>query len=101
MQQITELLQDAGYSDFRDARGALGLTQRQAGGKFTSNEADELIERLEAAAEVARATGEPAPAEPAPPVAQRQSGADKALAKFSAQQLASELQRRGWVVLEP
>src|SRR3546814_8444200 len=47
VQQLTELLQAAGHSDFRDAHHPLGLTQRQAGGKFTRDEADDLIARLD------------------------------------------------------
>ena len=68
LQELTELLHEAGHVDFRDARGPLGLTQRQAGGKFTRDEADELIEQLrrdaELAAAVAPADGPP-DAEPA------------------------------------
>ena len=39
MRELTELLQAAGHSDFRDARGPMGFTQRQANGKFTRDEA--------------------------------------------------------------
>src|SRR3546814_16675817 len=74
VQQLTELLQAAGHSDFRDARHPLGLTQRQAGGKFTRDEAADLIARLEAEAEEADAAGpaggSPRPA-PAPPMDRR------------------------------
>ncbi len=103
MRELTELLQAAGHSDFRDARGPMGFTQRQAGGKFTRDEADEFIATLQEAAE-----GKPdAPVEPvaaATPTrskpAQR-TRPDAQLGKFSDQQLAAELQRRGWVVMEP
>ena len=44
---------------FRDARGPLGLTQRQAGGRFTRDEAEELIARLESEEEGGGATPEP------------------------------------------
>ena len=47
VQQLRSLLEDAGYSDFRSARGPLGLTQRQGLGKFTNSEAETLIEQLE------------------------------------------------------
>jgi hypothetical protein len=47
VQQLLALVQAAGHDDFRDARHPLGLTQRQAAGKFTRDEADELIRRLE------------------------------------------------------
>ncbi|MCU1343802.1 MAG: hypothetical protein JWL70_68 [Acidimicrobiia bacterium] len=92
------MLQTAGHTDFRDARGPLGFTQRQAGGKFTRGEADEFIERLQQEAEsVGEGDGEPGPA--AAPA--RVSAAELALRKVPAEQLAAELQRRGWVVMEP
>jgi alkylation response protein AidB-like acyl-CoA dehydrogenase len=43
LQQLLSLLNGAGHSDFRDARGPMGFTQRQAGGKFTRDEADAFI----------------------------------------------------------
>jgi hypothetical protein len=51
LRELTELLQAAGHSDFRDARGPMGFTQRQANGKFTRDEADEFIAALQEAAE--------------------------------------------------
>ncbi len=91
---LTTLLQDLGYADFRDARGAFGLTQRQAAGKFTVGEADALIERLE--------MGEGEAVEPVVAVAQPlMSKAEKSLTRVSSELLAAELQRRGWVVMEP
>ena len=50
MRELLELLVAAGHRDFRDARGPMGFTQRQAGGKFTRDEADAFIEQLETAA---------------------------------------------------
>ncbi len=47
LDRLLDLVIAAGHEDFRDARGPLGLTQRQANGKFTRDEADELIEQLE------------------------------------------------------
>jgi len=95
--QVTELLgllQDAGHDGFRDARGPMGFTQRQAAGKFTRDEAESFIAQLQESA----ATGEPAVAA-TPPA--RPSAAERALRAAPAEQLAAELQRRGWVVLEP
>src|SRR3954471_18753483 len=86
VRELLELLQAAGHSDFRDARGPMGFTQRQAGGKFTRDEADELIARLQ---EV-EAASEPTAA-PAPRV--RLSAADETLRRMPAEQLAAELQR--------
>lgn len=105
LRELTELLQGAGHSDFRDARGPMGFTQRQANGKFTRDEADEFIAALQEAAEEAP-TPPPAPAPvtpkaPVKPKAPRPGSPDAQLAKFSDEQLAAELQRRNWVVMEP
>ena len=81
VQELLGLLQEAGYRDFRDARGPMGFNQRQAGGKFTREEAEALIEQLQ------EGGGD------APPSA--------ALRDVPAQELAAELQRRGWIVVEP
>jgi hypothetical protein len=91
VRDLLVLLNEAGHTDFRDARGPMGFTQRQAAGKFTREEADAFIEQLEAAAE-----GGEAPA-PAP----RLTAMEQALQKFPTPQLAAELQRRGWIVVEP
>jgi hypothetical protein len=125
IQTLTELLRAAGHADFRDARGPLGLTQRQAGGKFTRDEADALIARLEAEAEAGESGGvhtepvaEPvrasaaAVADTAPAGealrrtgpgsgSRRQAMLLNGLAELPAEALAAELQRRGWVVMEP
>lgn len=118
IQSLTELVRAAGHADFRDARGPLGLNQRQAGGRFTRDEADALIARLEAEAEA----GESAPAvevastalegETAPSAdrgrvtgpgsgTRRQAMLINGLPEVPAEALAAELQRRGWVVMEP
>ena len=111
VKELLELLQRAGHADFRDARGPMGFTQRQAAGKFTAQEAAELIERLQED-EHRRETGEvgsgphaaPVPSSPAPVRRQsspRAPAADPALRGFSYDRLAAELQRRGWIVVEP
>lgn len=120
MRRLTELLGEAGHSDFRDARGPLGLNQRQASGKFTRDEAEALIEQLEAEADAARDAGETddagdtavaegAAAPRAPKVAQppaarvdrREAEQQRALTRMPTELLAAELQRRGWIVIEP
>lgn len=104
LRQLTELVVAAGHVDLRDARGPLGLTQRQAGGRFTRDEADELIARLEADVE---AGGDPDPpprpgrSASAARDARREAERRRTLAGMPAEALAAELQRRGWVVLEP
>ncbi|MBI2704017.1 MAG: hypothetical protein HYX32_01815 [Actinobacteria bacterium] len=102
VKQLLELLQDAGHADFRDARGPMGFTQRQAEGRFTRDEADALITQLQSASE-APADGRPPsvmPVEKPAPVPRR-SQAELALSKIPDAQLAAELQRRGWIVVEP
>ena len=104
VRQLTELVLAAGHTDLRDARGPLGLSQRQAGGRFTRDEADELIARLEAEAEADPDADASAPTpHPAPTdrFNRREAQRREALARMPAEALAAELQRRGWVVLEP
>lgn len=91
----------------------MGFTQRQAAGKFTRDEADEFIERLQS-----EVYGEEPPSRPdasvplRPPtskIAPRPQSANSAqsgqprivLDDVPAEVLAAELQRRGWVVLNP
>ena len=105
LQQLLALLEAAGHTGFRDARGPMGFTQRQAGGKFTRDEADAFIEQLQQEAEGQEAdepaaTPSPRPA-PAPAPAPRRSTAEQAVRRMPSELLAAELQRRGWVVLEP
>ena len=97
VQELLSLLHEAGHSDFRDARGPMGFTQRQAGGKFSRDEADTFIAQLQNEAE------EQSVQQPAPPPAPkpRATAATQALAKIPTPQLAAELQRRGWIVVEP
>lgn len=92
VQDLLALLNDAGHSDFRDARGPMGFTQRQAAGRFTRDEADAFIATLR--------EGEASSIQLAPPV-ERLSPADRSLREIPAEKLAAELQRRGWVVMEP
>ena len=101
------MIRAAGHADFRDARGPLGLTQRQAGGRFTREEADALISRLEAEADAppdeelaAEPVGPPTrPAGRAP--SRRDTEIVNPLHRVPSEVLAAELQRRGWVVMEP
>jgi hypothetical protein len=97
--ELLELLRGAGHSDFRDARGPMGFTQRQAGGKFTRDEATAFIEQLQEA----ESNGGPAPetvATPRGPVP-KLSSAEQAARSIPTDVLAAELQRRGWIVVEP
>ncbi len=96
LRELLRLLEEAGHTDWRDARGPMGFTQRQAGGKFTRDEADAFIEQLEQAAHEGGA-----PVAPGPARAPRLSAAERALREVSDELLAAELQRRGWIVVEP
>lgn len=90
MRRLLELVIAAGHTDFRDARGPLQLTQRQAAGRFTRNEAEDLIAQLEGQ-EI----------EPDGPSAPKVSAAQQRLQSVPDAVLAAELQRRGWIVVEP
>ena len=94
LKELLGLLQETGYTDFRDARGPMHFTQRQAGGRFTSDEAAAFIEQLQE-----EASGEGAAADT--PRAPRLSATEQALRRVPTPQLAAELQRRGWIVAEP
>jgi len=116
VETLAELVRAAGHTDFRDARGPLGLNQRQAGGRFTRDEADALIARLEAEADNGAEDGGDAGTESAPdtraastatrsprpaPTNRRDAQVAISLHRVPAELLAAELQRRGWVVMEP
>ncbi len=93
VQELLTLLQGAGHRDFRDARGPMGFTQRQAAGRFTRDEADAFIQRLQGA--------ELDPGKPVEVPVWRHSAQEQLLGRMSAEQLAVELRRRGWMVIEP
>ena len=122
--EIASLLEQAGYASFREARHIFGLTQRQASGKFTQDEAVELIERLQPGPDAdGDGDGEVEPAraerpartarQPARRVDRQPSGrADRqpagqadqraeVLATIPAEELADELVRRGWMCMPP
>ena len=113
LEELEELLGRAGFADFREARYPMDFTQRQAGGKFTRDEADEIIGALTQRAESGEFDAEPEGADgtaaPSKATAAREpagsrlkvSKTEQALKKFSDQDLAAELQRRGWIVAEP
>ena len=73
-------------------------------GKLEPQEADSFIEQLQNEAEeqfaAAPVAAAPAPATKPVPKA-RATAATTALAKIPTPQLAAELQRRGWIVVEP
>jgi hypothetical protein len=101
VQELLTLLKAAGHTDFRDARGPMGFTQRQAGGRFARDEADGFIDRLRQ--EESDTDTESAPdTGPAPrPRSPRPARPGRALAQVPAEHLADELRHRGWTVVKP
>jgi anti-anti-sigma factor len=93
VRELLALLKDAGHSDFRDARGPMGFTQRQAAGKFSRDEAAAFIGKLLDA----ESGGSIAVAAPA----WRQSAQEQMMSSLPSEQLADQLRRRGWTVIEP
>ena len=96
LQDLLELLQDAGHDSFRDARGPMGFSQRQAGGKFSRDEADAFIGQLRLGETEGTGAGPP---DQGPKI--RLSAPERLLRGMEAGDLAAELQRRGWIVIEP
>jgi hypothetical protein len=105
VEELLRLLRGAGHRDFRDARGPLGFNQRQAGGRFTREEAESLISRLQEAEDLESEHGGGPDATVVEPVvvdpASRMSGPERALRRLPTDQLAAELRRRGWTVTGP
>lgn len=114
VQYLLSLVEKAGHLSFRDARGPLGLTQRQASGKFSRNEASALIDRLlgessddaDGADDAHGADG--AHGAPLAGTGSQISAADRLeseradiLRGMPAGLLATELERRGWQVTPP
>jgi hypothetical protein len=122
VEEITVLLEQAGYESFREARHIYGLTQRQASGKFTQDEAVALIDRLQSESpDDGSAPDLGSDSQPEPRPASRRDprpapGADRSadrradrsadrraelLAATPAEELADELVRRGWMCMPP
>lgn len=111
--ELLQLLQNAGHADFKDARGPMGFNQRQAAGRFTADEAAELIDQLQEAeyqAEQQAAASPTAPEkEPEPPTSAPPSGMtdeeraemERAVRAASTKSLVLEVRRRGWTVTKP
>lgn len=111
VQELLALVIEAGHADFREARGPLGFTQRQAGGKFTRDEAAAYIDQLMApdGADTADGSAPSGGVAPAPgPRRDRVTAAERTeaaqlrqLRAMPPELLAGELQRRGWAVIAP
>ena len=91
--ELLDQVRRSGYSDFREARHPLGLTQRQAAGRFTEDEVEELSAKL-----VGTETGSELPFSADVKVS---AAAKNLLRALPAEQIALELERRGWIVIAP
>ena len=104
---LASLLEKAGYASFREARHPFGLTQRQAGGKFTVQEASGLIDQLlntDVSPDAPPAAGDRSLAtDAATDAANEKVRATQAtmLRGVPADLLSDELLRRGWSVRAP
>jgi hypothetical protein len=92
LRELLACLKAAGHSDFRDARGPMRFTQRQAAGKFSRDEAAAFIAQLMKAESDGVAIVAPE---------WRQSAQDQMIGTLPSEQLAAELRRRGWTAIEP
>jgi hypothetical protein len=104
VEYLLSLLKKAGHAGFRDARGALGFTQRQGAGKFTRDEASALIDQLLAAGGEGDSDAEDVPTRSAAAAPSAPSAAPKTartIREIPAERLAAELERRGWTVTAP
>lgn len=88
--ELLTLLHDAGHSDFKDGRGPMGFSQRQAAGKFTRGEADAFISQLQ---ESHSAEGQAPTVSPV-----RISELERRLRSLPDDLLLAEVTRRGWTV---
>src|ERR1700728_1102409 len=91
LQELLALLKEAGHESFREARGPMGFSQRQGGGKFTRDEATEYIDRLQAVE-----SGE----ESAVVVPASRLATEQLVRRMPDEQLVAELKRRGWTVVK-
>ncbi len=114
MQYLETLMARAGFTGFADARSVLGLTQKQARGKFTGREASVLIDTLLEAQKKVEENGDFSIAARTDVVADTAQLRKEQLAEerrvleqahilksITADLLADELRRRGWSVTEP
>lgn len=118
--ELAEALEALGFDTFKEARHRIGLNQRQAAGKFTNAEIDELLARLEEhgidghPADAGPGAGADAPARATRRVAtpkatsaavapdRRQRARDEELVlRLDADLMATELVNRGWCCIPP
>jgi len=106
---LKSLFQKAGFDDFRAARHSYGLTQRQAGGKFTTREASALIDQLLGVEPADEGIDGADGVAPKLPISGERVRAEtvhadarvELLRGMPAELLSAELERRGWQVTPP
>lgn len=122
--ELAEALEALGFDTFKEARHRIGLNQRQAAGKFTNAEIDELLARLEehgidgdpagagagagpgagagAQARSTRRVATPKATIAAAAPDRRQRARDEELVvRLDADLMATELVNRGWCCIPP
>jgi hypothetical protein len=92
--ELAELLAERGYDSFREARHPFGLNQRQAAGKFTVAEAEDLLARL-------APDDEPPPPAASDAVDPKRRRDEELVTRIDADVLATELVNRGWCCIAP
>jgi hypothetical protein len=97
--ELAALLEERGYDSFREARHPFGLTQRQAAGKFTSAEVDELMDRLQEDEDQAPPDGDEAGE--TPDQRRRRERDEEIAVRLDADVMATELVNRGWCCIPP
>ncbi len=101
VKELLELLSNAGHADFRDARGPMGFNQRQAGGRFTADEAAQFIDQLQTVEYEAEQAPTPVSKRvtaTASPDVKPSLDVERALRTASTKSLVLEVRRRGWTV---
>lgn len=103
---LASLLEKAGFVSFREARHPMGLNQRQAGGKFTVQEASALIDQLldtDVSPDVVAPVADGVVTDVGIDAANEKIRATQAtmLRGVPADLLSDELMRRGWSVRAP
>ena len=103
--ELAAVLEARGFDSFREARHPIGLTQRQAAGRFTNAEVGELLARLESEPGNGGepAGGESVGGEPtaAPVDRRRRSQQEELVVRLDADVMATELVNRGWCCIPP